>query len=328
MARTDDLQAWRYFLVFARAGTLTAAAKALDTEPSSLSRAIAGLEKTLGVDLIRHSTRPLELTDAGKLAQKRMEAILRAHDSLMETLKDDNRTLEGNIRLSSAPGFASRRLTPLLQRFQAEHPGITVEILGGLREADVQKGLCEIATLTGQPTLPGLVYMSRGRNVYVAVASPDYIARHGMPVRPADLRRHAGYVYTGPVRPETKVLHRGEEEEPVQFATVTRSTDILAVRSAVVEGMGVAVDLPLVHTAEDLKAGRLVPILPGWSHPPVECFNVTSRSAWHMKRVRIFLEWYALAMQELFAGYEREAAPYIGLPPDIPPVDRRKVYMT
>ena len=199
MAKTDDLQAWRSFIVFARSGTLTAAAKALETEPSSISRAISGLERTLGVELIRHGVRPLVLTDAGRMAHKRMETILRAHDSLMDALKDDNRTLEGKIRLSSAPGFAARHLTTL-------------------KEADVQKGLCEVATLTGIPTLPNLVYMSRGRNVYVAAASPDYIARCGMPVRPADLRRHSGYIYCGPVRPETKVLQRGSETEAVQYA--------------------------------------------------------------------------------------------------------------
>lgn len=103
MAKTDDLQAWRSFIVFARSGTLTAAAKALETEPSSISRAISGLERTLGVELIRHGVRPLVLTDAGRMAHKRMETILRAHDSLMDALKDDNRTLEGKIRLSSAP---------------------------------------------------------------------------------------------------------------------------------------------------------------------------------------------------------------------------------
>lgn len=59
MAKTDDLQAWRSFIVFARSGTLTAAAKALETEPSSISRAISGLERTLGVELIRHGVRPL-----------------------------------------------------------------------------------------------------------------------------------------------------------------------------------------------------------------------------------------------------------------------------
>lgn len=153
MSRTDDLSAWRYFVVFAKTGTLTGAANVLDVEVSSISRAIAGLEKTLGCELIRHSARPLQLTDAGKVALKRIEPILRAHESLVETLMNDTRALEGKIRLSSAPGFASRRLADQLEKFNGIHPGITIEILSGLREADVQKGLCEVATLTGEPTL-------------------------------------------------------------------------------------------------------------------------------------------------------------------------------
>lgn len=179
MAHTDDLYAWRQFICFARSGTLTAAAEAMETTPSSISRAISGLEKSLGCELIRHNTRPLELTEAGRLAMKRMETILRAHDSLMTSLMDETRSLEGSIRLSSAPGFASTHLTPLLARFEAEHPGIRIEILSGLQEADLRKGLCEVATLTGEPTMSGLVYMSRGRNVYLPVASPEYVRRRG-----------------------------------------------------------------------------------------------------------------------------------------------------
>lgn len=328
MSKADDLTAWRYFLAFAKTDSLTAAAKMLDLEVSAVSRGIAGLERALGCELIRHNTRPLALTDAGDVAVKRMETILRAHDSLVETLMNTNRRLEGNIRLSSAPGFAARRLTPILQKFRSEHPDITVEILGGLREADVQKGLCDIATLTGEPTLPGLVYMSRGRNVYLPVASPAYILRHGLPVRPEELKNHTGYVYTGPVRPETHEIVRGEQRAQVHYGTAIRSTDVLAVRQAVLDGTGVAVDLPLVQIVEDLAAGRLVPILPGWFRPPIECYNVTSRAAWHKKRIRIFFEWYSRELQQLFKSYEAAASRIVGLPPEEAPMDRQRILRT
>lgn len=211
MSKLDDLTAWRYFVAFARSGTLTAAATAMDVNTANISRAITGLEKALGVPLVRHNARPLELTKEGAQALKRMETILRAHDALISQISDDRRSLEGKIRLSSAPGFASRRLTGLLHRFKELHPEMTIEILGGLKEADVQKGFCEVATLTGEPTLSGLVYMSRGRNVYLPVASPEYVKRFGMPFSPENLRTHTGYVYNGPVREETKMLRRARD---------------------------------------------------------------------------------------------------------------------
>lgn len=320
--------AWRYLIAFSKTGTLQAAADMLNVDVSNVSRSIAALEKALGCDLIRHNARPMQLSDTGKMVVRRMGQILRAHDSLMQKVIDDNSALTGNIRLSSAPGFAARRLTPLLQRFQELHPGITVEILSGFKPTDVQKGLCDIATITGEPTLPGLCYMSRGRNVYLPVASPAYIQKHGMPIDPVNLRQHTGLIYNGPVREETKLLYRGDKAAPIVFASSIRSTDILAIRNALLEGMGVAVDMPLVQIYEDLLAGRLVAILPGWFHPPVECFIVASHEAWHMKRVRIFLKWYAKEMQALFASYESQISDMVGLPKDIQTYDRNKLYRT
>lgn len=328
MSKLDDLMAWRYLVAFSKTGTLQAAADMLGVDVSNISRSIAALEKALGCDLIRHNARPMQLSDTGKMVVRRMGQILKAHDSLMQKIIDDNSALTGNIRLSSAPGFAARRLTPLLQRFQELHPGITVEILSGFKPIDVQKGLCDVATITGEPTLPGLCYMSRGRNVYLPVASPAYIQKHGMPIDPVSLRQHTGLVYNGPVREETRVLYRGDKVSPIVFASCIRSTDILAIRNALLEGMGVAVDMPLVQIYEDLLAGRLVAILPGWFHPPVECFIVASHEAWHMKRVRIFLEWYAKEMQALFASYESQISDVVGLPKDIQTYDRNKLYRT
>ena len=259
MSKTDDLSAWRVFVTVARSGTLSAAAKALDVEVSSISRAIGGLEKALGCELIRRNMRPMKLTEAGQAALKRMETILRAHDGLMEALVNDNRALTGRVRLSSAPGFATRKLVPFIREFTEAHPGISVDIQTGGTEADVAKGFVDVAVITGEPTLPGLVYVSRGRNLYLPVASPDYISRNGLPVTPEQLRQHRGYIYAGPVRPETKVLCRGAVSAPVEYGTAVRSTDVLAIREAVLSGMGVAADMPLVQIYEDLAEGKLVP---------------------------------------------------------------------
>ncbi len=328
MSKLDDLASWRCFLAFAKTGTLSAAASMLNVDVSNVSRSIAALEKALGCDLIRHSSRPMELSETGEMVVKRMIPIVKAHDSLMQKIIDDNSALTGNIRLSSAPGFAARRLTPLLQRFHDMHPQITVEIMSGCKPVDVHKGVCDVASITGEPHLPGLCYMSRGRNVYLPVASPLYIQKHGMPIDPVSLRLHTGLVYSGPVREETKMLYRGDKAEPVTYASSIRSTDILAIRNALLEGMGVAVDMPLVQIHEDLLEGRLVAILPGWFKPPVECFIVASHEAWHMKRVRIFLEWYAKEMQVLFSSYEKQVSDVVGLPRDNTKYDRNRLYRT
>ena len=153
------------------------------------------------------------------------------------------------------------------------------------------------------------------------VASPDYLKRFGLPLTPAQLSEHRGYLYTGPVREETKELMRAGsptgERAPVAFGTTVRSTDVLAIREALLNGMGVAVDMPLVQIHEDLLANRLVPILPGWYRPPIECWVACTRNAWRARRVRVFFEWFAQEMRQLFASYEAAVAPIMGLPPDL-----------
>ncbi len=325
---TDDLWAWRVFLAVARTGSLSGAADRLERDVSTVSRAMSGLEKALGCELFRHNTRPLQLSEAGRKALRRIENTLRAHDQMIEDLRSESRALTGRIRLSTAQGFATRRLMPILERFTRHHPELSIDIRTGVSEADVAKGLCDIAVLTGEPTLPGLVYTSRGRNVYLPVASPDYIHSFGLPLTPQQLRGHRGYIYTGPVRPETKSLVRGAQEESLEFAAVTRSTDVLAIRQAVLSGMGIAVDMPLVQIFEDLLENRLVPILPGWYRPPIECWVVTHRDAWHLRRVRLFFEWFAQEMRKSFEGYETQVASIMGLPPDTEQRKRGEIYFT
>ena len=108
MSRLDDLTAWRYLIAFSKTGTFAAAANLLKVDVSNISRGVTALEKALGCDLIRRNSRPMELSDTGKLVVRRMTQILRAHDSLMQKIIDDNGALTGNIRLSSAPGFSAR----------------------------------------------------------------------------------------------------------------------------------------------------------------------------------------------------------------------------
>lgn len=328
MSRVDDLTAWRYFLVFAQSGSLANAAKILDVESSNISRAIRALEKNLGVALVRHNVRPLQVTEEGAFVVKRMTKILGQYERMLDRVKKGNRRLTGRIRLNVPPGFAVHHLTPLLTPFLAEYPDVMVDIMTGKTEEDVHKGICDVTTVTGVPTLSGLYYKSRGRNVYLAVASARYVKEHGMPLHPSELRDHVGYVYVGPVRKETKVLQRGSQSYPVRFARAIHSTDIISIRDAVLHGNGVAVDLPLLQIVDYLLSGDLVPILPGWSRPATECFIVTNRSAWHSKRIRVFFEWYAATLQAYFDSIEEKVASIVGLPAQSQRFDRQTLYQT
>ena len=313
--RVDDLQAWRVFVTYAETGSLSTCGEVMGIEPSSVSRTIEALEKGIGQELVLHNSRPMELTEVGIKAKKHIEPILRAHQKFLEALASDSAALKGHIRVSVAPGFASRRLMPFLTDFAKLYPNIDIDVVTGFKEPDIAKGRCDLGVLTGVPTLPNLVYMYRGRNIYLPVASPQYISEHGMPLHPHDLAKHIVYAYNGPVRPETKTLCRGNDEVAPNLDRVVRMADITTIRQAVIAGNGVGLDIPLVQIWEDLVGGRLVPIMPGWMRRPEECFIVCSKANWHFRRVRIFQQWFAENMKKTFDGYEERVAGIVGLPP-------------
>lgn len=325
--RVDDLHAWRVFITYAETGSLIACSEVLGIEPSSVSRTIDSLEKGIGQELVLHNSRPMELTEVGQKAKKHIEPILRAHRKFLDTLSSDSASLQGKIKLSVAPGFASRRLMPFLTEFAKLYPNLDIDVVVGYKEADIAKGRCDLGVLTGVPTLPGLVYMYRGRNIYLPVASPEYIATHGMPLHPRDLAKHTVYAYSGPVRQETKTLCRGDEEIAPKLQRVVRMADITTIRQAVIAGNGVGLDIPLVQIWEDLIGERLVPIMPGWMRRPEECFIVCSKANWHFRRVRIFQQWFAEHMKQTFDGYEKRVAGIVGLP-ESPTLSPSEIFRT
>ena len=317
MPKYDDLSAWKLFSSVAQSRSFSVTGSAFGVEPSTVSRAISALEASLGQRLISRGERPLALTAKGELLARRIEPILSAHRRLIEAATQGNAAIEGDIRLSVAPGFATRRLMPLLAEFSDIYPGISFSIQVGLKAADVKSQKCDVAALTGVQDDPSLISLFRGRCIYLPVASPEYVQRHGMPLNPEDLSRHTVFVYTGPVRSRTKSLWKGSREAPVPYGKTVASTDILAIREGVLNHRGISLDMPLVQCWEDLKEGRMVPVLPGWRRPQAPCFVVLSKSSWSTKRLRVFSEWFAQRLQRFFRSFEEEVAGIVPLEPEI-----------
>ena len=170
--------------------------------------------------------------------------------------------------------------------------------------------------LVPMATVPtGTLRTARSLRAVMPVASPTYISRHGMPLAPTDLVKHTVYAYQGPVRLDTKFLERGVLREAPVYDRVVRMADITTIRQALLADQGVGIDMPLVQIYEDLTAGRLVPVMPGWMRKPEDCYVVTSRANWHIRRVRLFMQWFANRMHEAFDGYEKAVSPIVGLPP-------------
>ncbi|MBQ8829606.1 MAG: LysR family transcriptional regulator [Burkholderiaceae bacterium] len=315
MKKIDDINAWKIFQSLAQSRSLSSTADEYDQDVSTISRTIAGLEKVLGQDLIYRNVRPIQLTEVGQRAYELVTPLLQIHREMISEIQAGVAPLQGKIRLSQAQGFVERFMIPLLLEFNSVYPEISFEVVGGGNINDILQFKADVAVVSFQPQNPHFISLSRGRNVYVPVASPEYIRQNGLPLVPQDLAKHTVLAYDGPVRGATRSLfNEAGEECPVVWNKIIRVGNILAIKRSVMDGFGISVDMPLLHCADEISKGKLVPVLPGWIHPPVECFLVTSKSNWRIRRHRIFAEWYSKRLKEFFDDMEHKVSPFWSVP--------------
>lgn len=313
MSKLDDLNAWRLFTSLCKTRNFSDTAGEFDVEVSTVSRAVSSLENALGQTLILRGTRPLQLTESGKAAYEQVTHILEQHQEMIKELTRSSAGLSGKIRLSFAPGSVAMYI-PMLMEFNSLYPDIVFDISGGGNTQDVLQYKSDIAVVSFKSTDPHILNFSRGRNVYVPVASPKYIEANGLPLHPRELVNHTVLVYDGSVRPATKTLENKDLSEEVRWKQVLKVSNILAIKKSVLDGLGVSVDLPLIHCAQEIATGQLVPILPGWVHTPVECFICTSKANWRIRRHRVFIQWFQPKLMSFFQSKEDLVAPFWQLP--------------
>ncbi len=163
----DALQA---FLAVARTGRISAAARRLDVEHTTISRRLTTLETTLGVPLFYRTNTGYTLTAHGRNALTQAEAMERAALALTARVREGSGAIAGQVRVAMAPEFASHWLAPQLKTLRANHPRIDVQILVGTRQRDLTRGEAELA-IQSRPRQKDLVAVRIARTSLALYAS-------------------------------------------------------------------------------------------------------------------------------------------------------------
>jgi DNA-binding transcriptional LysR family regulator len=169
--------AFQAFLAVARTGRVSAAARRLNVEHTTIARRLAALEVDLGVPLFYRTTTGYLLTPHGQNALAQAETMERAAFALAARAREESGALTGRVRVAMAPEFASHWLTPQLAVFRNEYPEIELHILVGTRQRDLTRGEAELAIQSPRPRQKGLLTVRIGRTslgLYVSKAlAPD-----------------------------------------------------------------------------------------------------------------------------------------------------------
>ncbi|HXO99432.1 MAG TPA: LysR family transcriptional regulator [Luteibacter sp.] len=261
MIRLDDVQV---FVQTVDAGSFSAAARLADSTPAMASNAVQRLERELGTRLFIRSTRSMRLSEDGERYLPHARAMLQSLAGGAQALAESRGEIAGPLRLSVPSDLGRNVLLPWLDTFQAEHPGISLQLRISDRAADLHRHPIDAAIRYGALDDSGLVAQPLAPdNRRVLCASPDYVARHGRLAHPDDLRDHncLCFVWGDQVHDRWMFdLPRGSHA--VKVAGNRISDDAEVTRRWGLAGQGV-VYKSHIDVADDIAAGRLVDLLPG-----------------------------------------------------------------
>jgi DNA-binding transcriptional LysR family regulator len=251
------------FMAIARDLSFRGAARRLGMTPSSTSRAVSQLEARLGVRLLNRTTRSVALTSAGDRLFERLPALVAAMDGAVDDIVGMSEVPSGVVRLNLPRVAAELTLAPLLARFAAAFPAITLDLTIDDSLSDIVDKGQDAGIRIGGRLAQDMAAVRLTPDLRAAVVgSPDYFRTRSIPDHPRDLLQHVCLNYRWQ---QSQELYRWRFEEhgraielTVEASLIVDDTGIL--REAVLAGMGVAC-LPDLLVAPLIASGRLLHLL-------------------------------------------------------------------
>lgn len=291
MDRLDDLT---LFLRVLDLGSISAAARSLDLSVAVASQRLKRLERELGVRLLHRTTRRLHATPEGAALAEQGRPLVEDLEALTGGLRQSGGQIAGTLRVTASASFGRQYLSPLLPDFLALHPRVRLSINLTDQMLDLVSSGFDLAIRIGALDDSSLVARKLAANRRVLCASPEYLRRHGTPRTPQELVDHECVLLVGS-QGRQDVWRFGDGsggEIAVRVRGRVETNYGELVRDSAVAGLGIAVHSSW-HVIEDLRAGRLVQVLPEYPLAESGIYAVMPQRRLVPPRVRAFVDFLA-----------------------------------
>jgi len=281
------------FVQVVECGSFSAAAERLDLSKSVISKYVTRLENNLGARLLNRTTRKLSLTEVGQAFYHKSRMALQDLDEAENEVSRLQGQPRGVLRLNAPMSFGILHVAPLLTEFHELYPEVRVDLNLDDRKLDVIQQGFDISLRISDLPDSSLVARRLCQCHHVIVAAPSYLRLMGEPHSPADLNRHRILTYR---YQESSISwdfrYADNRVENVQIDGHTRINNSLAIRAAVLAGMGIA-RMPSFAAGEALKQGDLVKLFPDTSTLAVSIFLIYPQRRHLSPKVRAFADFMA-----------------------------------
>jgi DNA-binding transcriptional LysR family regulator len=285
------LQQYLAFAETAKHGSFAAAARELGGAPSTAAKAVARLERSLGVKLFHRTTRQVSLTPDGERLFERCQRVLAEVEDLHAEAAGTRALPAGTLRIDLPIVYGKRFVLPLLADLVRRHPALQLDVRLQDAYVDLVRDGIDLAVRLGPLKDSSLVARRIDRQGMALCASPKYLAQHGSPRRLEDLEAHAAIVFRMPTSGRNRpwmFRQRGASTELNPQSRVCLS-DGEGIVEALKLGLGLC-QIPDYFVADELARGQLVEVLPSCRPEPLPIFAVYPSGRLLPARVRAALE--------------------------------------
>ncbi|MGH8789533.1 MAG: LysR family transcriptional regulator [Cupriavidus necator] len=293
----DKLLALKMFVETVDAKGFSAAARRLDLATSSVTRALDGLEASLGAVLLNRSTRLITVTEAGATYYQQARKILDAVEEADALIADRGEVPVGQLRVSLPVAFGRRCIAPYLGNWLAKYPQLEVEVTLTDDIVDLIGERIDLSVRLGSPaSYDNVVAREIGRFRRRVVASPAYLDSQGIPADPVELVNHQCLRFSYGARDQIWTFRQGNNETTVPVSGRFRSNNAEVLRDIALAGGGVGL-LPDWLVDDDIDSGRLTALFDTWSVNPDQASSAISAlylpNQRGSRRIAAFLEFLA-----------------------------------
>ncbi len=289
-----------FFALLMKHGSLTSAAQELDVTPPAVSKRLATLENRLGIRLLNRTTRRISLTYEGELYLEEGRRILEDLGELEQRVSSGHSVPKGLLRVNATFGFGREYVTPIIADFVEKYSEVEVQLRLTDRPINLAEEGFDVCVRFGNIPDARIVARKIASNRRYLCASPDYLAKYGIPQSPADLQRHKCIViHQTNASYGTWHLSNGAIDETIKVRGAVVTNDGEAAVMLALRGLGV-LERSEWHVAPYIRSGQLQLVLSDWELPAADIYVVYPVKKNLSAKVRAFVDHLA----DSIAGHE------------------------
>ncbi|BBA34986.1 transcriptional regulator, LysR family [Methylocaldum marinum] len=286
----DKLTSMLVFTKVAKAGSFASAAKELGLSRAMATKHVMQLENGLGIRLLNRTTRNLSLTEVGMVYLERCLQILDEMEEMEIAVTRLQTEPRGTLKVNATPFFGAYHLAPAIAAYMEAFPDVNVELVLQAGYIDLIEEGFDLAIHLDEMRDSSLIARKLGSSQRVVCGSPGYFKKHGIPKTPDDLRKHNCLTNSSlPPRDQWQFSIPGGETTVIKVTGNMEANVADALRMAAINGLGLIL-LPTYMVGQDIRKGRLSPVLTDYVPAPLEIHAVYPHRKHLSAKVRTFVD--------------------------------------